>query len=148
MFKYCFVDIDEQTDAGALFRRYQQTVATLRSIHPEAVLVHVTVPLITDSQLRNFINAVRGRPTRRTQNGVREAYNGLLRAAYAGKEPIFDLARVQSTRADGTREHATFEGKPVYALAREWASDDGHLNAAGRLRAAEELLVTLASLPQ
>jgi len=148
MFKYCFVDIDDKTDAGALFQRYRKTVAALGSAHPEAVLVHVTIPLTTDSQLRNFINAVRGRPTRRTRNGVREAYNELLRAAYAGKEPIFDLARVQSTRADGTREHATVEGRPVYALAREWASDDGHLNVAGSRRAAEELLVTLAALPQ
>jgi hypothetical protein len=54
---------------------------------------------------------------------------------------------VESTRADGTREYATVNGKPVYALAPEWASDEGHLNAAGRRRAAEALLVTLASIP-
>ena len=147
MFKYCFVDVDDRTDVPALFTRYQETVATLRKRHPHAAIVHVTMPLTKDSVFRNLVNSIRGRPTRRDRNAVRAAYNELLRATYGGKEPIFDLAAVESTRADGNTEHAVVGRLKVYALASEWASDDGHLNEAGRKRAAEELLLTLASLP-
>lgn len=148
MMKYCYVDVEPDTDTKRLFEGYQQTVSALRAKHPDATIVHVTMPLTTDSKIGNFVNRIRGRPTRQTRNGVRAQYNELLRAAYAGKEPIFDLAAAESTRADGTREYATVDGKTVYALARDWASDDGHLNAAGRRRAAEEMLITLASLPE
>ena len=147
MFKYCYVDVDEKTDAKALFSRYQQTVAALRAKHPEATVVHTTLPLESaDSTLRYYLNTVRGLPTHRTVNVIRNQYNELLRAAYAGKEPIFDLAALESTHADGTRERVAVDGKPSYALAREWTSDGGHLNAAGRRRVAEHLLIALASL--
>lgn len=144
--KYCYVDIDVGTDVKMVFDRYQQTVAALKAKHPESFLVHVTVPLVTDSQFRNYVNSMLGRPTRRTRNALRTQYNQMLRAAYGGKEPIFDLAAVESTRADGTREYAKVDGQEVHAMAAEWAVDDGHLNTLGRRRAAEQLLVTLASL--
>jgi hypothetical protein len=148
MFKYCYVDIDEKTDPRMLFRRYAETVAALRARHPDAIVVHMTMPLTTDSQIRNWVNTLRGRPNRRTWNGIRSRYNDLLRAAYGGKEPIFDLAALESTRSDGSLELGTVAGEPVYALADEWTSDGGHLNAAGRRRAAAHLLALLASLPE
>ena len=147
LFKYCYVDVDLNADVQKLFRDYQNTVAKLRASHPDAIIVHVTVPLSTDSYIRNQINSFRGRPTRIDRNAVRARYNDLLRAAYRDREPIYDLAAIEATHADGTRSHATSGGTSVYALVPEWASDEGHLNAAGRRRAAEELLVTLASLP-
>ena len=148
MFKYCYVDIDEKTDPTMLFRRYADTVAALRARHPDAIVVHVTMPLTTDSRIRNWVNTLRGRPNRRTWNGIRSRYNDLLRAEYGGKEPIFDLAALESTRADGSLEFGTVTGQPVYALADEWTRDGGHLNAAGRRRAAARLLTLLAALPE
>lgn len=145
--KYCFVDIEPDTDVQKLLERYQQTLATLRARHPHATIVHVTVPLTVDSKFRNFVNVMRGRPTRQDRNGARTRYNELLRAAYAGKEPIYDLAAVESTRADGTQEYSTADGRRIAAMAPEWASDEGHLNAAGSRRAGADLLVTLALLP-
>lgn len=148
MFKYCYVDIDEKTDPRMLFARYAETVAALRTRHPEAVVVHVTMPLTTDSRIRNWVNTLRGRPNRRTWNGIRSRYNDLLRAAYGGKEPVFDLAALESTRSDGSTEHGTVGGERVYALADEWTTDGGHLNPAGRKRAAAHLLALLATLPE
>jgi hypothetical protein len=146
-FKYCYVDIDEKTDAKALFERYRQTVETIRTKHPDATIVHVTMPLTADAPLRNWVNTLRGRPNRRTWNGVRSRYNDLLRSAYGGREPVFDLARIEATRSDGTEEYALVDGQKVYALADEWTSDGGHLNEAGRKLAAAHFLATLASLP-
>lgn len=147
MFKYCYVDIDENTDASALFEGYRQTVAALRARHPDAIVVHVTMPLTADAPLRNWVNMLRGRPTRLTWNGVRSRYNELLRAAYEGREPVYDLAAAEATRSDGSLQYSVVEGHKVFAMADEWTSDGGHLNAAGRQRAAAQFLTTLASLP-
>jgi hypothetical protein len=146
-FKYCYVDIDENTDAQALFERYRQTVDAVRAKHPDAMIVHITMPLTTDAPLRNWVNMLRGRPNRRTWNGVRSRYNELLRGAYAGREPVFDLARLEATKSDGTEEYALVNGQKVYALADEWTSDGGHLNEAARKLAAAHFLATLAALP-
>jgi hypothetical protein len=148
MFKYCYVDVDEETNAATLFQRYQRTVAEIRAKHPEAVIVHVTLPLAAEPSLvRYWMNTVRSIPTTRDANAVRKKYNQMLRATYGGREPVFDLAAVESTRADGSIEQGTIRGEPIPALAKEWTTDGGHLNAAGRRRAAAQFLVTLATLP-
>ncbi len=148
MFKYCYVDVDEKTDAKKLFERYRQTVSALRARHPEATVVHMTLPLMTEpSWLRYWMNTVRSIPTHRDENAKRKAYNEMLRAAYVGKETVFDLAALESTRSDGTLEYGVLDGATIPALAAEWSSDGGHLNAAGRKRVAGQFLATLASLP-
>jgi lysophospholipase L1-like esterase len=148
MFKYCYVDVDENTDTKTLFNHYQQTVAALRVRHPEAVVVHITLPLVKESSLaRYYLNRLRGLSTTRSENAKRNQYNEMLHTAFDGKEPIFDLAVLESTHADGGREYTTLAGRPVYALAPEWTTDGGHLNAMGRRRVAEQLLVILATLP-
>jgi hypothetical protein len=146
-FKYCYVDIDENTDANALFEHYRQTIDAVRAKHPDATIVHITMPLTTDAPFRNWINTLRGRPNRVTWNGVRSRYNELLRSAYAGREPLFDLARLESTRSDGSEEYTIKDGHKVYALADEWTTDGGHLNAAASKLAAAHFLATLAALP-
>ena len=81
---------------------------------PNATLLHVTLPLTTDPSLvRLVMNRVRGLPTHREKNAIRQQYNELLRATYGGKEPVFDLAAIESTRSDGTLEHGAIDGKPV-----------------------------------
>ena len=81
------------------------------------------------------------------ENARREAYNALLRQAYQGREPVFDLARVESTRPGGGAVTASWDGRPVAALAPELTDDGGHLNAEGRRRAARALLDVLAAIP-
>lgn len=80
------------------------------------------------------------------ENVRREEYNALLRAAYLGREPFFDLARVESTAPGGAPVTVDWGGRPAPALAREYTDDGGHLNAAGRLRAARELLEVLGGI--
>ncbi len=50
---------------------------------------------------------------------------------YVG-QPIFDLARHESTRPDGTRETFAVGGRVAYALAPVYTDDGGHLNGVGR----------------
>ena len=124
-------------------------VLSLRARHPALTIVHVTLPLQIDpGTLFHWKTVVRGKQTPyRTLNTVRARYNALLREAYAGKEPFFDLAHFQALLPDGSIGAVRAGGLDVEYLAREWSSDGGHLNAEGQRRVAQAFLVTLAKLP-
>jgi hypothetical protein len=126
-FKFCYVDFTAGTDTAAVFADYQTRLAALRSAFPAVRIVHVTVPLTTDAP---------------AENTVRERFSDLVRQAYEGREPLFDLARLESTRPDGS---AHLVGG-VRALVSTYASDDGHLNAAGQDLVARALVLYLAGL--
>ena len=63
-----------------------------------------------------------------------------------GKEPLFDLAMVESTYEDGSRYTFSANGHTYYALVPEYTKDGGHLNELGQKVAAEQLLIFLAGL--
>ena len=146
--KYCYVDVTGDTDPDSLFASYQRRMAGLRERVPGLVVVHVTMPLVVLGEGRKdrLLNRLRGRATQRDLAAIRARYNALLRQAYVGREPVFDLARLESTRSDGSRAFFLRGGDTVHVLADEFTSDGGHLNAAGRRAAAEEFLALLASL--
>jgi len=150
LMKFCYVDFTAETDASALFARYRATIERLRSRYPGTTFVHVTAPL-TDIQggAKGWLKRLLGRaPYGAVENLRREQYNALLRAAYRGREPIFDLARVESIAPDGRAVTAEWNGSVVPVLAPAFTDDGGHLNAPGRLRAARELVSVLAGLPR
>lgn len=147
--KFCYSDIDASTDAKALFARYRATIDGLRTKHPGTTFVHVTLPL-TEAQggAKALAKRLLGRaPYGTVENLRREEYNALLRRAYAGREPLFDLARVESTAPDGTAVKVQWNGSEAPALASAYTDDGGHLNAAGKRRAARELISVLAAIP-
>jgi len=147
MLKYCYLDVTGDTDPAALFAEYRAAMDDLRARHPGLVIVHVTIPLTANDGRREWLKArLRGRATARDRNVLRSHYNALLRQAYVGKEPVFDLARLESTTSDGRRTFFNRNGEPVYYLAPEYTDDGGHLNALGRRVAAKELLAVLAGL--
>ena len=143
--KFCFVDFDPDTDVAALFARYQATLARLKAAHPRTVFVHVTVPLTTaEHGPKDLLKRILGRATSSTVNARREAFSDLLRAAYACREPLFDLARVESTTPDGHRESGIWQGHAVPALVPAYTSDGAHLNSMAARRAAAALVSVLA----
>jgi len=145
--KFCYVDVDAGTDARALFERYRATIDELRAKNPRTTFVHVTLPLTTvQTGPKALAKRLLGRAPYGTIENVRRAeYNSLLRRSYAGLEPIFDLARLESTAPDGTVATVTWNGSTVPAMAPAYTDDGGHLNAAGRARAAREFLAVLAA---
>lgn len=146
--KLCFVDVDERTDVGALFGRYRTALSALRTRFPRTTFVHVTVPLTADAPgLKGVVKRLLGRDRSRPQNARREEFNALMRQAYAGQEPLFDLARQEATRPDGTTESFELDGRRVLTLVPGYTDDGGHLDAAGRKRVARALIALLASLP-
>ena len=148
MVKFCYVDVRADTDPQALFEAYQRRMAKLRVENPGLTIVHLTMPLTTnEGSLAYWKLKLRGRDTQRDRNIVRNRYNALLRGTYAGKEPVFDIAAVESRHPNGTVSGFRNGNGMVYSLAPELTTDGGHLNDAGRRLVAEQLLVFLAKLP-
>jgi hypothetical protein len=151
MYKFCYVDVGAETDPDALFASYVRTIDQVQAKHPALVIVHVTLPLTAATppgRIKALVKRALGRsPTAEVENNVkRNRYNALLRARYGGHAPIFDLARIESTRADGSRSYFMRGSDTVYTLAPELTTDGGHLNASAERLAAEQFLVLLARL--
>jgi lysophospholipase L1-like esterase len=145
--KFCYVDIDADTDMRALFDAYRKTIDELRAKNPRTTFIHVTLPLTTEQTgPKAWVKRLLGRaPSGTLQNVKRDQYNTLLRRTYAGREPIFDLARVESIGADGAQASVQWKGVEAPALVAAYTDDGGHLNREGRRRAAEELVRVLAA---
>ena len=148
LLKYCYVDVTGETDAVALFENYRRAVDSLKATNPGLTVLHVTLPLQTDwGEYFHWKRVIRGKlTTHRELNYIRQAYNERLRQAYGGREPIFDLAHLQSIGPDGMVNTVRYHRTRVPILARTWTCDGGHLNDEGRRRIAEAFLVTLAKL--
>jgi hypothetical protein len=147
LLKFCYVDVSADTDAKALFGQYRTAIERLQATHPQTTFVHVTLPLTTvQGGVKALAKRVLGRhPYGTLENIRREEYNALLRKTYAGLEPVFDLARVESTAPGGAAAQVAWQGSVAPALAPDYTDDGGHLNAAGSVRAARELLAVLAA---
>jgi hypothetical protein len=142
--KFCYVDFDGTTDVDALFSAYRDTMARLKLDFPELTIVHCTAPLTTEeSGVKAKIKRLIGRRTGDYNNVVRQAYNRKIRAEYAGKAPLFDLALVEASDTGGSAASRKTSDGEYYALRAEYSDDGGHLNAAGRTRAARWLAAEL-----
>jgi hypothetical protein len=147
MVKFCYVDVRTDTDPQALFEAYQRRMAELAARRPGLTLVHITMPLTTWSVTwKDRVKKLLGRATEPDLNPIRNRFNRLMREAYAGRAPVFDLATLESTRPDGSRASYTQGPDTVYTLTPEYTDDGGHLNEASRRMVAEQLLVFLARL--
>lgn len=147
-FKLCYVDFDASTDVDAVFEAYRGALTRLKAKYPKVTFVAVTAPLTTvqtgpKAWLKNaFGSGAWGEK----ENVKRQAFNEKLREAFRG-EPLFDLARLEALRPDGTTQSFTRNGAVVPALVPAYSDDGGHLNEAGRKAVAEALVKFLAALP-
>jgi hypothetical protein len=147
MVKLCYVDAQPNTDAQLLFDQYRQRMDRLRAMRPALTLVHFTMPLtVTESWTGILRKRLQGQWLERDRNLVRARYNRLLLAHYQGKEPVFDIARLESTRPDGSRLFFVRGADTVFTMVPEYAGDGNHLNEPTRRMVAEQLLVLLARL--
>ncbi len=147
-FKLCFVDVTAGTDVRAVFEAYRSAMAGLRQRRPERLIAHVTVPLTTmggglKARMKRWLG---GTPNGYADNAARAEYNSLLRSAYSGKEPLFDLAAAESLAPDGRPTEFSHGGRTCQALAPAFTEDGGHLNRPGRRQAAVRLAEMLCSL--
>ena len=149
LLKFCYADFSRNTDPAALFARYQATLRALQARYPRLTFVHVTVPLTTvDTSAKSAVKRLLGRaPGGLLENARREEFNALLRRAFAGKEPLFDLALLESTAPGGAREQHKWNGRMIPALLPAYTEDGGHLASSTRSWFAQQFVAALASAP-
>jgi hypothetical protein len=150
-FKFCYVDLTRDSDPQEIFDRYRTALEDLKGRYPGTKFLHVTAPVRSAPKgarknLKQCLKRLVGRPTVLDDNVVRERYNELLRNAYSGKEPIFDLALMETINPNGLRCYAVRQAAKVPVMAPEYTDDGGHLNDQGRKRIAEQLLIVLAAM--
>lgn len=145
LLKFCYIDIDENTDVGKLFEYYRYVIDDLKLRHPDITFIHVTAALRhAEGGLGIWVREMMGKPNRaKLANLKRHAFNEQLRSVYAG-EPIFDLEASESTHPDGTRESFKYDGQTGYGLIGAYTDDGGHLNALGRKHVAADFVHSLA----
>lgn len=152
-FKFCFVDFNPKTDIDALFQSYKITLDTLKEEYPDTTFVVITVPLTCyapglsglEKRIKDLSKKIIGKINIYDHSSANR-FNELLIKEYQGKLPIFDLARFESTRPDGSRIGYQKDGIQYFELAKEYTTDGGHLNEKGRRRIAEQFLLFLSDL--
>jgi len=147
--KFCFVDVHSSTDIKSLFNTYKNSMSLLKKDYPTTAFVHFTVPLLrkTTPSLKTWIKKILGKKEgffNGLHNVKRNEFNNLLRKEYDGKEPLFDIALIESTYPDGKRETFTKDEKSYFSLVPEYTDDGAHLNESGRKKVAEQLLILLS----
>lgn len=146
--KFCFVDITADTDVHKVFAHYKDSMKHLKDKYLETTFIHVTVPLTSiQTGPKAWVKKIIGRPIDGYADNIkRNQFNELLRKEYEGKEPIFDLARIESFSLNGKPASFVSDGKTYYAMNPEFTHDGGHLNENSRKIVAQHLLILLANL--
>jgi hypothetical protein len=143
-FKFCYVDITKNTDVEEIFTAYKTAMQRLKDKYPNTQFVHLTAPLsLSAPSLKGWIKGVLGRED---NNIKKHVFNEMLRREYEGRDPLFDLAAIESTYPDGSRASFTSNGTTYYSLVPHYTSDSGHLNETGRKIMAAQLLKFLSKL--
>jgi len=150
--KLCYVDINVNTDIHKVFEYYKKTLEELKEKYPDVIFVHFTVPLTSPkkdfvSRLKRFIKQISGKYTWEFDDNIkRNLYNDLIIKEYMDKEPVFDLARIESSYMDGRRTKYKKGKTEFYTMVPEYTDDSGHLNETGRKIVAGQLLIFLSEL--
>lgn len=144
-FKFCYVDIDKNTDVNALFNNYKTSMDMLISKYPYIQFVHLTAPLrVVQSGPKAWVKKIIGRPLGGAEDNIKRIeYNQLLKNHYQGKKSIFDLALIESTLPSGKLSTFSHEGKDHMSLVSEYTDDGMHLNEVGRKIVAKKLIAFL-----
>jgi hypothetical protein len=150
LMKFCYVDIGASTDVEALFAEYSGALSRLRSEYPHVVFPMTTVPLTTiERGLKSLVKKLLGREIHgREDNVARERFNELVRRECGDSRNLFDLARAESTGADGTEREAYYGGVSFRVLRDEYSSDGGHLNERGAAFVAARFISFIADASQ
>ncbi len=148
LFKFCYVDLDEgskERSPGKLFERYANNMSAIEAAHPAVTILHATMPLMAEPPGRKTrLKRLLGLSTDTDAANIdRGEFNRLTRERYANGG-LFDVARYESTRPDGSIAEFASSGREIEMLALEYTSDGGHLNAIGQERVAAAFLHQIA----
>ena len=140
--KFCYVDIDRDTDIEEMFASYIKMTETIQQKYPDLTLLHLTVPLVVKPRdWKGKINKY----LMRDRNIKRNQINSMYRNHFNESE-LFDVALYETILPEGERYHYRIWGKKVYVLRPELTYDGGHLNETGSRLIGEQLIIKLAEI--
>ena len=147
LLKFCYIDINKESDIKSLFGEYRKIMDDVTASHPNITFIHVTVPVRHSAKgFGVWIRELLGRPNNsKLDNIKRNEFNSMLLETYKD-QPIFDLAKSVSTYPDGKAETFVKDGITYNNLIGSYTYDGGHLNEMGRIKVAQDFIQTLASL--
>jgi hypothetical protein len=146
--KFCYVDIRKNTDTAKLFAAYEKEIEKIRRSFPNLTIIHFTAPLTRlQSGFKAWLKTILGRPLRGMEDNIkRHEFNEMLRSKYRDKDPIFDIAQIESTYPDGSRSSFEHQGKTYYSLVPDYTDDGCHLNKTGREAVAKQFILQMLNL--
>lgn len=145
LLKLSCADIGRSTDVNRVMDRYAQAIDSIRSARPKLTILHCTAPLREpDHGAKAAIKKTVGIGPD-AANANRGRYNELLRKRFAN-DHVFDIARAESRRLDGTEETVLVKNERWPALASEFGHGARELTEAGRVTLGREFLMTLSRL--
>ena len=124
-------------------------MADLKVRYPHTTFIHFTVPLVASPVgLKTTLKRLINYPVKWTDPGniKRNEYNKLILQEYSAKQPVFDLAGIESTYPDGSRCYFKNGGEKFFTLVSAYTNDGAHLNPMGRKHVAQQLLIFLSKL--
>ena len=142
-FKFCYVDFNKNSDIEEIISYYSKGIDEVKKEFPKLKIVHVTTPLYAHAwglkgSIKNLIYDD-------ISNIKRNEFNRLVVNKYKHIDPVYDLAKIESTLPDSSRVTFKYKGEEYFSLAKQYTLDGGHLNEIGKYYAARELLVVLCN---
>lgn len=142
-FKFCYADINNETDVNELFSYYRVTMDNLSIKYPKVKFVHFTVPIRTiRKDTKALINKFLGRDLSVKNNHARQKFSNLLIQHYS-ENSIFDLAKTESTFPNGERQYVIENNETIYSMVNEYSNDGGHLSEYGKKQIGSQFLIFL-----
>lgn len=144
-FKFCYVDVESETDVDKVFDYYKEKMLYLKENYSHVRIVLFTVPLTSiQTGWKAAAKKVLSRePAGYLENIKRQEINERIINEMAGDFSVFDLALVESTLPDGDLNTYKYDGAEYPCMPDMYTHDSGHLNDFGAKVAAFNLLAFL-----
>ncbi|MEW8508054.1 MAG: hypothetical protein AB2598_15255 [Candidatus Thiodiazotropha sp.] len=147
LLKFCYVDINKDSNVAKVFDDYRRVMDDLIERHPDIIFVHTTMPLMQNRggikiKIKELLGDVHAN---KLDNIKRNEFNSLLKETYSNA-PIIDIAESESTYPDGSREEFKMDGKTYYSLIEGYTNDGGHLNDQGQIKVASTFVQGMADI--
>jgi hypothetical protein len=145
LMKFCYADFEPSTDVIGLHELYRAQLSELEDLFPAVRFLHATVPLKVYSRSpKNRVKRLLRSPVwEDDSNARRHEFNELLRGGLQ-EDRIVDIARVESTRTDGSQVTFSNRGRRYPAMRPDLSPDGGHLNERGERLLGAEMISKLA----
>lgn len=136
--KLSYIDITNNSNIEEIFSFYKKNIEFLKQKYPHLKFIHVTVPLTpVKNGLWGYIKIHIKQFLKKSLNGFddnikRTEFNMLLKQEYLGKDPLFDLAAIESTYPDGSKYIYQHKNCEYPALISEYAENSNYLSNKGK----------------